>query len=166
MCVIRFARRSFCSLAGLVVVFVASELSSLPSVADDSDFPGFEALMTEQEFRDAGLEKLTADQREALNKWLIRYTGGEAQVLQETEAVRDAKKDYEIVSRIAGEFNGWSGKTVFTLENGQRWQQRVGGRYVYRGEDNPEVTISRNFMGFYKLTIVGDERGVGVSRLE
>ena len=30
---------------------------------------------------------------------------------------------------IQGRFSGWSGKTVFPLDNGQVWRQRHGGRY-------------------------------------
>lgn len=32
-------------------------------------------------------------------------------------------------SRIAGEFSGWDGDTVFALDNGMKWQQ---ARYAYR----------------------------------
>ncbi|MFT4767253.1 MAG: hypothetical protein ACI8RN_000378 [Glaciecola sp.] len=134
--------------------------------AANDDFPGFEKLMSDQEFVETGLGKLNAKELEALNQWLIRYTAGDAVVLQATnEAVREAEKSYEVESSITGEFSGWTGKTVFRLENGQVWEQRLSGRYPYRGPANPKVVISKNFMGFYKMTLVDVDRSIGVSRV-
>ena len=79
------------------------------------------------------------------------------------EEVRNAEKNFELLSRIEGNFRGWSGETVFHLENGQLWRQRLQGRYTYTGPPNPEVRISRNWMGYYKLTIIENGRGVGVT---
>jgi hypothetical protein len=127
-------------------------------------FPGIETLMSEAEFSAAGLDRLSAEELEALNAWLLRYTAGEAEVLQAgNTAVREARDDFEVTSRLVGDFRGWDGDTVFRLENGQVWRQRLDGRYIYRGPPNPEVRISRNWLGFYKLTLVEDGRGVGVT---
>ena len=49
------------------------------------------------------------------------------------------------------------------LENGQRWRQRLDGRYFYSGPPQPRVRITRNFLGFYKLTLIDKGRGIGVS---
>ncbi|EED31889.1 hypothetical protein NOR53_3244 [gamma proteobacterium NOR5-3] len=136
------------------------------AAAADDDFPGFEKLMSKQEFADTGLKKLSGDELEALNQWLIRYTAGDAQILQtSSEAVREAEKDFAVESQITGDFSGWSGKTVFRLENGQVWKQRLSGRYPYRGPANPKVVITKNFMGYYKMTLVDVDRSIGVSRV-
>jgi hypothetical protein len=135
------------------------------TVTAADDFPGIESLMSAEEFRAAGLEGLSPAQLKALNDWLIRYTAEDAPVLESREAVREVKKDFEIVSRLSGDFSGWTGKTIFTLENGQRWQQRLEGRYSYDGPPNPEVRITRNFFGFHKMTLVDEDRGIGVTRL-
>ena len=136
----------------------------LPAFAED-DFPGIRRLMSDEEFRSTGLDGLTPEELEALNAWLLRYTAGDAEVLQETnKTVREARDDNRgVVSRIVGDFGGWSGKTVFRLENGQVWEQRLDGRYRYRGEPNPEVRIERNWLGFYRMTVIGTGRSVGVS---
>jgi hypothetical protein len=146
---------AFCLCAGL----------ALSALAQPEDFPGVRELMSDEEFRASGLDRLTPSQLRALDDWLVRYTAEEAPVLKETEEVREVEKNFEVVSRIAGEFDGWSGKTIFTLENGQRWQQRLDGRYIYRGPPNPEVRITRNFFGFHKLELIDSGRGVGVTRL-
>ena len=158
----RAARLLRASLLALLTVSSAPLLLA----ADDTEFPGFKKLMSAEEFSATGLEKLSAEELDALNSWLIRYTAGDAQVLVETnEAVREAERSYEIESRITGEFDGWTGKTVFRLENGQVWQQRLSGRYPYRGPANPLVRIEKNFFGFYKMTLVEEDKSIGVSRL-
>ncbi|WOJ92366.1 hypothetical protein R0135_11280 [Congregibacter variabilis] len=138
---------------------------SLVGAAED-DFPGFEKLMSEQEFQDTGLKKLSSKELKSLNEWLIRYTAGDAQILQvSSEAVREAEKDFEIETTISGEFSGWTGKTIFRLENGQVWKQRLSGRYAYRGPANPKVRITKNWVGFYMLTLIDEDRSIGVSQV-
>ncbi len=132
--------------------------------ADDKAFPGVKRLMSDEDFEATGLDKLSTEEIEALDAWLLRYTAGDATVLQKSnKEVREATEDYEFVSRITGDFTGWSGKTVFRLENGQVWKQRLDGRYRHRGSPNPEVRIDRNWLGFYRMTVIETGRSVGVS---
>lgn len=128
-------------------------------------FPGIENLMTAREFKDAGLYQLSDQELKSLNNWLVKYTAGEAQMLVRTnEEVKEARAnaDTDIVSRIKGDFSGWNGETIFRLENGQVWRQRLSGRYKYMGPPNPEVRISRNFMGFYMMTLTETGKSIGV----
>lgn len=60
-----------------------------------------------------------------------------------------------VESRIAGDFRGWSGKTVFKLENGQRWQVANGGEYVTPPEPGPKVKIVPSTLGGFWMTIEG-----------
>jgi len=146
------------TLSGAVCLGLA-----LAAVAEDR-FPGIEKLMDDDEFRATGLHRLTDEELEALDRWLVRYTAGDAELLLESNAeVREAKKEYEVRSRIVGDFDGWSGETVFQLENGQVWEQRLDGRYSYQGPPNPEVIIDRNWLGFYRMTVVPTGKRVGVS---
>lgn len=77
-----------------------------------------------------------------------------------------SKELKEIRSRHVGKFTGWTGKTVFRLENGQVWQQARSGRVAYRGPDNPMITIKRGFMGGYQLAVQGMNKKVYVKRIE
>lgn len=157
----RFRSVSLCLALGFLGVLAVT------SRAEEPGFPGIERLMGAEEFRASGLQKLTPEERKVLDDWLLRYTAGEAEVLQQTnEVVREvqAKEDFEIVSRIVGDFTGWAGKTVFRLENGQVWEQRLNGRYRYKGPPNPEVKIDRNLFGYYRLTVLDTGRRVGVSQ--
>ncbi len=61
-----------------------------------------------------------------------------------------------VESRIAGEFRGWESRTVFTLENGQRWQ--VAGTESYAGGrpvQNPAVKITPGALGTFWLSVEG-----------
>ena len=68
-------------------------------------------------------------------------------------------------SRIAGEFEGWSGATRFELENGQVWQQRY--QTTWRTSlENPEVVITRHFLGLHRMEVVGTGQSVPVRRIK
>ena len=78
-----------------------------------------------------------------------------------------AEKDRgkQLQANVLPPFKGWSGKTIFRLDNGQVWQQRVSGRYTYSGDDTL-VAISGNRFGFYEMELVAAKRSVGVKRLK
>lgn len=150
----------------LLAAFFAS-IAFAQGKDDGKDFPGVRALMSDAEFSEAGLDELSAEQLKALDAWLIRYTAGDAQVLStSSEEVKEAERDYEITARLGSSFKGWTGETLFYLDNGQVWRQRLSGNYPYRGPANPEVRISRNFLGFFKMTLVETNRGIGVTRVK
>ncbi|MFV0478008.1 MAG: hypothetical protein ACK5ME_09255 [Parahaliea sp.] len=132
--------------------------------ADDGDFPGVEKLMSAEQFEASGMHKLSPSELEALNDWLVNYTVDDAQALRHTsEEVRKAEETIRIESSVKAPFKGWNGKTLFVLENGQVWKQRLKGRFFYSGEDR-RIVIEKNFFGYFKLTHVASGKSVGVSR--
>ena len=138
----------------------------LLAAAQEGSFPGVEKLMSPEEYEAAGLDKLTPAEREALNRWLISYTAFEAPVMRRSnEEVKEVEEAFEIRARIVSPFKGWSGKTVFRLDNGQVWRQRLEGRFAYGGDDT-EVVIRKNFFGYYRMTHRATGAAVGVTRLE
>lgn len=131
--------------------------------------PDVRALMTVDEFKAAGLERLSPSELDALNRWLLRYTARQASELRQdsrlvTEEIRKVEQE-GLRTRIAGEFRGWDGDTVFRLENGQVWKQRLPGQWSYRAS-SPEVELSKNMMGFWMLRVLSADRAVGVTRIE
>jgi hypothetical protein len=131
--------------------------------------PDVRTLMTAEEFKEAGLERLSPSELEALNRWLGHYSVRQASELRpHSEFVKEEVRKVEqegIRTRIAGEFNGWDGHTVFRLENGQVWQQRQPDKWHYSAT-SPEVELSRNFMGFWMLRVLDADRSVGVTRID
>lgn len=143
---------------------VALVLGPVTTFAED--FPGVRQLMSEQQFREAGLHKLSDAEREALDRWLLGYTVGDAQELRRSnEAVQEAEEAVRIAARIKPPFRGWDGDTVFALDNGQVWRQRLRGRYFHRGDDT-SVVISKNLFGFWEMTVTSSGRTVGVTRVK
>jgi hypothetical protein len=60
-----------------------------------------------------------------------------------------------VESRIAGEFSGWGDRTIFSLENGQRWQVAGTGSYVTPPVTGPAVKVVPGVLGTYWMTIEG-----------
>lgn len=154
-------------LPRLAFLYVGILVSGLAVAEDEAKtFPGIEALMSPQEYKAAGLDKLSPAEREALDSFLIRYTAEDSSaLLRNDEEVKKAAEEQEIVSVIQQPFNGWSGETIFLLENGQVWKQRYSGRYHYSGS-SPEVRITRNFMGFFRMELVESGKTVQVKRVK
>ena len=74
--------------------------------------------------------------------------------------------DFEpYTSRIKGEFSGWDGNTRFYLENGDIYEQRRPGRWRI-SLMNPEVRITRNFLGAFDMEVISEGRSMGVRRLK
>lgn len=69
---------------------------------------------------------------------------------------RRADKSEAMDSRIKGDFEGWSGRTTFRLENGQVWVQVNGDSYVYTPAlASPKVKIFPASFGTFWLEIEG-----------
>lgn len=68
-----------------------------------------------------------------------------------------------IESRINGIFEGWDGDTVFSLMNGQIWQQSSFG-VVLRLTMSPKVTIYPSY-GRYQMHVEGVDQNIYVIRL-
>ena len=155
------------NIVGIVARLALATLTLCGAVRADG--PDIRKLMTPEEFQAAGLDKLTPQQIEALNRWVVRYTAHEApEVRRQDEVVKaEAAKaeDEGIKTRIAGAFEGWDGDTVFRLQNGQVWKQRLEGRWHYRA-DSPEVELHKNLMGFWVLKVVETDKSIGVKRLQ
>lgn len=131
-------------------------------------FSTLEERMSVTQFRAAGLDKLSPEELAALNAWLQQNIdlSQAAPVAHATDRrLLDAGKG-TIRSRIPGQFQGWSGKTTFQLENGQVWQQ-VGNDPWYGAKlEDPVAIIEPSFMGSYRLKIEGYNATTKVKRIK
>ncbi len=71
----------------------------------------------------------------------------------------------ETDSRIAGNFTGWEGKAILTLENGQRWLIVNGGSYSTPPIPSPKVKITPAALGGFWMQVEGMNQRVRVSPL-
>jgi hypothetical protein len=78
----------------------------------------------------------------------------------------DQTETNSVVSRIAGPFTGWDGKTKFVLENGQVWQQAESGSLRGVNLDSPAVSIEPAFLGSWLLRIEGYNQRLRVRRIK
>ena len=137
-------------------------LATLPALSADD--PNIRELMTTQEFAASGLSRLSNDEMDAINRWLARYTAQDAaEMLNISPAVSEIESA-GIKSKIDGEFSGWNGPTRFPLKNGQIWETRSTRRYNYSAVD-PEVEITRNFLGIYRMRLVDTGKAINVRRI-
>jgi len=137
-------------------------LATLPAFsADDLDI---RELMTAEEFASSGLSRLSNEEFDVVNRWLMRYSGQAAAEMNSTGSAVEGVDSYTIRSRIDGEFTGWNGPTRFPLKNGQLWETKSTRRYSYSAID-PEVEITRNWLGTYKLRLLDTDKSIYVKRV-
>ena len=116
--------------------------------------------LSEENFETLGLRKLSANELRELSKWIENY-----KTYPNFEGVTaDIEEDYFLVSAIDGNFEGWSGSTIFRLKNGQIWQQRLSGKWKYN-KQLPNVRIKKNFFGYFVMR-VDDRKSIGVKRIK
>lgn len=155
-----------------LLIFLA--FIAVPVAAEDEEStpPDLESLMTAEDFALSGLDKLTELEREHLAEWLQNYREGAVKGpevakprSQWTDEEQEAEKNLAITAKVLPRFRGWGGKTVFRLDNGQTWQQRMPGRMYYTGTSS-EIVITKNMMGRFVLEHVESGRSVLVKRVE
>ncbi len=67
-----------------------------------------------------------------------------------------------IESRLVGDYDGWTGRTQFKLENGQIWQQAAAGERYDSKRPAPAVKIYPGMLGVYWLEVEGVRERVKV----
>ena len=128
--------------------------------------PEFARVLTPEQFRAAGLHKLTEAELDALNRTVKLYVAALAQLAAAGQVAPSTSLDPSpatIESRIDGAFSGWDGETIFKLANGQIWQQAVYA-YRYHYAYGPKVLIYRSG-GAYKMKVDGVDGEIVVRRL-
>lgn len=161
------------------IVFALSGVLLLaPAIAAAQQFSSLEERMTYNEFRAAGLEKLSAEELAALNAWLRKdlpqvaaSAAPAAQPIEDRRGFPSSAADQgpqgNVVSRIVGEFHGWTDKQRFTLENGQVWQVK-DSRASLAGVKllNPTVTFNRSKISGWYMSVEGYNSRAKVERIK
>ena len=159
----------------LLVIFISCNASA----AEGESPPDLRSLMSADDFSASGLDRLSKDELEHLADWVERYREGavigpevvkkpsqQTPVEREVAKVeKEEKKKFELIAKVIPRFKGWTGKTVFKLDNGQVWQQRQNGKMHYSGADST-VVITTNLFGGYVLKHAETKRSIGVRRVE
>ena len=118
-------------------------------------------VMSPEEFKAAGLNKLSAEELQKLDAWLQGYRqvteqAAEKKATAKASAESHAKMDL-LVSRVDGTFNGLTGRTVIRLEDGTVWKQaNADDRYRPKVTDHPAAAVIHGVFG-YKMRIEGTQ---------
>jgi len=117
-------------------------------------------MMSPEEFKAAGLNKLSSEQLEKLNAWLQGYREATEKVTEKkTEKRVAASQSFfhhePIVSRVDGSFAGLKGHTVIKLEDGTVWKQaNLDDKAGPSPMDHPGAAVFWAGLG-YKMRIQG-----------
>ena len=144
-------------MPALRLLALAALLACCPAFAfAQEQTPPIERQMTSEEFKAAGLDKLTPDELARLNAWLGRTISSEAgkaaqaateKVKQENRGFFDFGSGEPINARIAGDFRGFGKNRSYTLDNGQVWQQIDDAALPGVRIENPDVVIKPALVG-------------------
>ena len=146
-------------LTAFLLVLGAGFMSLKAGKPESSAFPGVEKAMTPADYEAAGLQKLDPAERAKLDEFIRNYVATSNERVA-TSAVDKAVKENKvsapevIQSRIVGPFTGYNGRSIFTLENGQRWAQSQRDSAYFPKIDSPPVIIVKAGLG-YRMYIAG-----------
>ncbi|CAN5642238.1 hypothetical protein BH23PSE2_BH23PSE2_10950 [soil metagenome] len=149
-----FLRLSLSALLCLVTAPVLAQQAYMP----------IEQRLSAEQMRATGLDQLSADQRALLNRILGEEHVDQAKAVREQLEREDGKDGLirrdraPILTRLSGEFQGWTTGTHFRLENGQTW--RVIGTPSYyvprsRASTGPAVIITPGLLSGSYLQVEG-----------
>jgi hypothetical protein len=132
-----------------------------PALAADEILSGsIQKMMSPEEFKAAGLNKLSSEELEKLNAWLQGYREATEKVTEKkTEKRVAASQSFfhhdPIVSRVDGSFTGLKGKTIIKLEDGTVWKQaNLDDKAGPSPIDHPGAAVVWSGLG-YKMRIQG-----------
>jgi hypothetical protein len=151
---------TFASRAGAPLLVAAALVFAPAAVLAQAraDEAPIQQQMTPEQFKAAGLDKLSAQELANLNAWLGKTLEVETQEAA-TQAKQEARKEQqerrfmnfgakkEIVAKLVGEFHGYSRGRTYTLDNGQVWVQTDSAELTGVHLTNPEVRIKPSVIG-------------------
>lgn len=123
-----------------------------PAVAAQDTGAGIQQIMSPEEFKAAGLNKLSPEELQKLDAWLQGYR--QTAEKKATSRAERTKLDL-LVSRVDGSFGGLTGATVIRLEDGTAWKQANADDHFHpRVTDHPAAVVLHGIFG-YKMRIEG-----------
>lgn len=154
-----------------IVLFMLLALCAGLASAQQAGTASLKERMSPEQFKAAGLNKLSDSELKQLNAW---FNGEKTVVVEKTVIVEKpaevgivAKQETsDINSRLVGEFKGWRGNTVFTLENGQVWQQSDNKEMYAKKLINPAARLTHSSLAGWRMQVDGYSSWVKVKRVK
>ena len=153
------SRSAFVSyfLLGFLLIFGCGSLAS----AQVETGASIQQLMSPEEFKAAGLNKLSSEELQKLDAWLQGYRETTEKTTEKRVEKKVASRSLlsfkmdTIVSRVDGSFGGLKGRTLIKLEDGTTWKQaNIDDHYGPSPIDHPGAAVVHTGLG-YKMRIQG-----------
>lgn len=138
-----------------------------------------EEQMSAEQFKAAGLDKLSAKELAALNAWLQQKVTtetavaleaareeGRKEVVQKNRGFFDFGTSEPIESVIVGEFRGFGMGKKYTLQNGQVWEQVEPASLAGVRKSDVPVKIKPGLLGVWYMKIDGYNTQAKVRRIK
>ena len=138
-----------------------------------------ETQMSAEQFKAAGLDKLSARELATLNAWLQQKVNtetavavekardeGRKEVVEKNRGFFDFGSSEPIESAIAGEFTGFAKGKRYTLQNGQVWEQTEAASLSSGRKIDVPVKIKPGVMGVWYMQIKGYNTQAKVRRVK
>lgn len=169
-------------MTSLRIPFAALLLAFAPMAWAQQSAPmttNVEQQMSADQFKAAGLDKLSAKELAALNAWLQQKVTtetavavekareeGRKEVVEKNRGFFDFGSKEPIKSTIVGEFKGFTSGRQYTLENGQVWMQTDAATLPGVRMTNPSVEIKPGILGVWFMQVKGYGTAAKVQRIK
>src|SRR5437667_12744386 len=112
-------------------------------------------MMSPEEFKAAGLNKLSPEELQKLDAWLQGYRETTEKKTEKKVKQSFFKFGEPMLSRVDGSFGGLKGRTLIKLEDGTVWKQaNIDDHYGPSHIDHPGAEVVHTGLG-YKMRIQG-----------
>lgn len=149
------------------------------ALAQHSNAADLQQQMSPEQFRAAGLDKLSPAELAALNAWLqgrveqsisqVREQAleeGRQEVIVRHRGFLSFGSDEPIVAVLPGRFSGFAKGRQYLLDNGQVWEQTDDARLSGASGNDRQVRISPGLMGAWYLQVDGINTRAKVRRVK
>ena len=151
--------RTFAAAFLILTVAVSQSLAQ-----GGGEFPGVQKAMSPAAFEQAGLSKLSPEERARLDEFIRGYAAASSEkaataaVDQATREGKVKRNEPEVIQgAIVGRFNGYTGGSTFTLQDGSVWKQSQQVSRTFPPIDSPPVLIIKgtSALAGYRMYIAG-----------
>ena len=143
----RITRRLYPIFPALSIAFLLS-LGIPCQAAAQEESANIEQAMTPEEFKAAGLEKLTPAELAKLNRWLQGYRDTVVKKAETKAAQREKRAKLQlIVSRYNGVWSGVGPGEIIELEDGSKWTLANKDEHYGGHADHPAIAVYK--AGFF-----------------
>ncbi len=148
------SRNGFISYLTLGVLLIL-RFGAPASIAQEQTGGGVQQMMSPEEYRAAGLNKLSPEERQKLDAWLQGYRETTEKTTEKKVKQSFFKFGEPMLSRVDGSFGGLKGRTLIKLEDGTVWKQaNSDDHYGASPLEHPGAMVVHTGFG-YKMRIQG-----------